>query len=50
MDLSQVGIWIWGFEGGVQEDWLHCVPKDPGCKEERVNLTFRTMYSTDQIP
>ena len=37
-------------EGAVQEDWLHCVPKDPGCKEERVNLTFRTMYSTDQIP
>ena len=36
-------------EGAVQEDWLHCVPKDPGCKEERVNLTFRIMYSTDQI-
>ena len=35
-------------EGAVQEDWLHCVPKDPGCKEERVNLTFRIMYSPDQ--
>jgi hypothetical protein len=28
-------------EGAVQEDWLHCIPKDPACKEERVNLTFR---------
>jgi len=32
-------------EGAVQEDWLHCLPKDPACKEERVNLTFRTMYA-----
>lgn len=32
-------------EGAVQEDWLHCLPKDPACKEERVNLTFRIMYS-----
>ncbi|XP_023326591.1 uncharacterized protein LOC111700016 [Eurytemora carolleeae] len=32
-------------EGAVQEDWLHCIPKDPACKEERVNLTFRIMYS-----
>jgi len=32
-------------EGAVQEDWLHCIPKDPNCKEERVNLTFRIMYS-----
>jgi len=36
-------------EGAVQEDWLHCVPKDPGCKDERVNLTFRIMYSTDNV-
>jgi len=33
-------------EGAVQEDWLHCLPKDPACKEERVNLTFRIMYAT----
>jgi len=32
-------------EGAVQEDWLHCIPKDPAIKEERVNLTFRIMYS-----
>lgn len=36
-------------EGAVQEDWLHCLPKDPACKEERVNLTFRTMYSADGL-
>ena len=51
-------------EGAVQEDWLHCLPKvgkmayfhhtfaklqDPPCKEERVNLTFRTMYSADHV-
>ena len=34
-------------EGAVQEDWLPSLPKDPACKEERVNLTFRTMYSVD---
>jgi len=34
-------------EGACQEDWLHCLPKDPACKEERVNLTFRIMYSTE---
>ena len=32
-------------EGATQEDWLHCLPRDTNCKEERVNLTFRTMYS-----
>jgi hypothetical protein len=31
-------------EGAVQEDWLHCIPKDPACKEERVNLTFRYTF------
>jgi len=36
-------------EGAVQEDWLHCLPKDPACKEERVNLTFRIMYSADGL-
>lgn len=35
-------------EGAVQEDWLHCIPKDAACKEERVNLTFRIMYSGQQ--
>ena len=36
-------------EGAVQEDWLHCLPKDPDCKEERVNLTFRIMmYATGE--
>ena len=33
-------------EGAVQED---CLPKDPACKEERVNLTFRIMYSPDGL-
>ena len=28
-------------EGAVQEDWLHCIPKDAAVQEERVNLTFR---------
>ena len=32
-------------EGATQEDWLHCLPRDVNCKEERINLTFRTMYS-----
>ena len=32
-------------EGATQEDWLHCLPRDVNCKEERVNLTFRTMYN-----
>jgi hypothetical protein len=27
---------------------LHCTAQDPPCKEERVNLTFRTMYTHDQ--
>jgi hypothetical protein len=38
-------------EGAVQEDWLHCIPKDPACKEERVNLTFRytSVECFDQI-
>ena len=35
-------------EGATQEDWLHCLPRDVTCKEERVNLTFRTMYSIDK--
>ena len=35
-------------EGATQEDWLHCLPRDTNCKEERVNLTFRTMYSMDK--
>ena len=35
-------------EGAVQGDWLHCLPKDPVCKEERVNLTFRIMYATGE--
>merc|ERR1712156_1030151 len=32
-------------EGATQEDWLHCLPRDVNCKEERINLTFRTMYN-----
>ena len=35
-------------EGATQEDWLHCLPRDPNCKEERVNLTFRIMYAVDK--
>ena len=35
-------------EGATQEDWLHCLPRDTNCKEERINLTFRTMYSIDK--
>ncbi|CAB4053989.1 PRPF39 [Lepeophtheirus salmonis] len=35
-------------EGATQEDWLHCLPRDVNCKEERINLTFRTMYSIDK--
>merc|ERR1719242_1004899 len=35
-------------EGATQEDWLHCLPRDTNCKEERVNLTFRTMYSLNK--
>ncbi len=35
-------------EGATQEDWLHCLPRDPNCKEERINLTFRVMYSMDK--
>jgi len=35
-------------EGAVQEDWLHCIPKDAAVQEERVNLTFRIMYSGQQ--
>ena len=35
-------------EGATQEDWLHCLPRDVNCKEERINLTFRTMYSIDR--
>ena len=36
-------------EGATQEDWLHCLPRDTNCKEERVNLTFRTMYSLNNF-
>jgi alpha-ketoglutarate-dependent dioxygenase alkB family protein 3 len=35
-------------EGATQEDWLHSLPRDPSCTEERINLTFRTMYSIDK--
>jgi hypothetical protein len=35
-------------EGATQEDWLHCLPRDTNCKEERINLTFRTMYSINK--
>lgn len=35
-------------EGATQEDWLHCLPRDPNCAQERINLTFRTMYSIDK--
>ncbi len=35
-------------EGATQEDWLHCLPRDPNCKEERVNLTFRIMYAMNK--
>ena len=35
-------------EGATQEDWLHCLPRDVNCKEERVNLTFRIMYAVDK--
>ncbi len=35
-------------EGATQEDWLHCLPRDVNCTEERINLTFRTMYSIDK--
>lgn len=28
---------------GVQQNYLHCVPKDKRIKEERINLTFRKL-------
>ena len=34
-------------EGATQEDWLHCLPRDAMSKEERVNITFRIMYSME---
>ena len=34
-------------EGATQEDWLHCLPRDKESKEERVNVTFRIMYSME---
>lgn len=35
-------------EGATQEDWLHSLPRDVNCKEERINLTFRIMYSINK--
>jgi len=33
--------------GGMQQSWLHCVPKQPKVAEERINLTFRQMGAAD---
>jgi len=30
---------------GIQENWHHQVPKQPGLIGERINLTFRKIYS-----
>ena len=30
-------------DGAIQEDWLYCLSRDENCKEERINLTFRTI-------
>lgn len=29
--------------GTCQHDWYHALPKDVGCREERINLTFRLL-------
>jgi hypothetical protein len=32
---------------GCQENYLHCVPTDPSCRERRINLTFR-LFDVEQ--
>ena len=32
-------------EGATQEDWYHSLPRDLSAQGERINLTFRTMFS-----
>jgi alkylated DNA repair dioxygenase AlkB len=28
--------------GRSQEDWVHCVPKDPGVTEHRISINFQS--------
>ena len=32
--------------GGTQENWLHQLPKTKKCKDNRINLTFRTIITS----
>ena len=31
------------FKDPTNKNWKHSLPKDPGCKNPRISLTFRTM-------
>lgn len=37
-------------DGCMQKDWQHRVPKEYHSKSARINLTFRTVYSSNQLP
>ncbi len=39
LDLASGSLLL--MQGALQHHWRHCVPKDPQCREPRINLTFR---------